>query len=191
MKRRKAIGNIILGTGAIAAGFGGYEWYSLVKNPDKSYLLTRKLLLSDLAEVIIPATDTPGAKEAGAVEFMINILMECVDTKTLNRFVDGLKQLESYTKSKFNCEFSACKEQEKVEVLQYFYEQSKPSHTLIEKAKNRYTGRPFFQTLKLIAVHGYCISVKGASIGMRYIAVPGKYLSCIPLEANQPAWATK
>ena len=71
----------------------------------------------------------------------------------------------------------------------------KRNHTssiaLYDKVKNKFTGNPFFTTLKTYTVYGYCISEKGASIGMRYIAVPGKYLSCIPLEPNQKAWATK
>ncbi len=65
------------------------------------------------------------------------------------------------------------------------------SHSLYDKIKNKFTGRSFFETLKTYTVYGYCISEKGASLGMHYIAVPGKYLSCIPLEPNQKSWATK
>ncbi len=191
MKRRKAIGTLLLGGTAVVAGAGGYEWYSLVKSPDKNYLLSKKNLLAELAETIIPATDTPGAKEAGAVNYMMNILLECTDDKTLNRFIDGLKDLENYTQSAYHKAFEHCSDTEKESVLRYFEEKSIPTHSLLEKAKNRYTGFPFFTALKTCAVFGYCISEKGASIGMHYIAVPGKYLSCIPLEPNQKAWATK
>jgi len=191
MKRRKAIGTILLAGGATAAGFGGYEWYTLTKNPDTNYLISRKALLTELAETIIPATDTPGAKEAGAVDYMLRLLEECTDTKTLNRFIDGLKDLESYTQNRFNRPFSECRDSEKQAVLNHFEEKSAQNHNLVEKVKNKFTGIPFFKTLKSYTVQGYCISEKGASLGMRYIAVPGKYLSCIPMESNQKAWATK
>jgi Gluconate 2-dehydrogenase subunit 3 len=191
MKRRKAIGTILLAGGATVAGLGGYEWYSLVKDPDKKYLLSRKTLLTELAEMIIPATDTPGAREAGAVDYMMNFLTECTDTKTLNRFIYGLRELEDYTHSNYHREFTDCSPTEKELVLQHFEEKSRPTHSLFEKAKNRFTGYPFFMALKTYTVFGYCISEKGASLGMHYIAVPGKYLSCIPLESNQKAWATK
>ena len=42
MKRRKAIGTILLAGGATAAGVAGYEWYGLTKSPDRNYLLSRK-----------------------------------------------------------------------------------------------------------------------------------------------------
>ena len=191
MKRRKAIGTIILSGTAVATGIGGYEWYTLTKTPDKMYLSSRKKLLEEIAETIIPATDTPGAKEAGAVNYMMNILLECTDDKTLNRFITGLKELEDYTKSRFNRSFEQCSSSEREWILQHFEEKSRPTRSLLEKVKNKYTGLPFFTALKTCAVFGYCISEKGASIGMHYIAVPGKYLSCIPLEPNQKAWATK
>jgi hypothetical protein len=191
MKRRKAIGTILLAGGATVAGFGGYEWYSLAKNPDIKYLLSRKPLLTELAEMIIPATDTPGAKDAGAVNYMMNFLTECTDTKTLNRFINGLQELEDYTYSTYHREFMGCSPAEKELIMQHFEEKSRPTHSLFEKAKNRFTGYPFFTALKTYTVFGYCISEKGASLGMHYIAVPGKYLACIPLEPNQKAWATK
>jgi hypothetical protein len=191
MKRRKAIGTILLAGGATAAGFAGYEWYDLTKSPDRNYLLSRKALLADLAETIIPATDTPGAREAGAAEYMIHILNECADTKTLNRFVEGLQDLEDFTQKKFHRAFTDCDDAQKQAVLTHFSQKSGTGYTLFDKIKNKVTGKSFFETLKSYTVQGYCISEKGASLGMRYIAVPGKYLSCIPMEPNQKAWATK
>jgi hypothetical protein len=191
MKRRKAIGTILLAGSATAAGFAGYEWYELTKSPDRNYLLSRKPLLVDLAEIIIPATDTPGARGVGAVEYMIRILTECTENKTLNRFVEGLQDLEARTLKKFGRDFVHCDDIQKQEVLTHFSQKSRSGLSLFDKIKNKATGRSFFETLKFCAVQGYCISEKGASLGMRYIAVPGKYLACIPLEPNQKAWATK
>jgi hypothetical protein len=191
MKRRKAIGSILLAGTATAAGIGGYEWYSLSKDPDKNYILSKKSLLAELAETIIPATDTPGAKEAGAVEFMIPFLMECTDKKTLNRFVKGLQDLEAYSLSRYGKAFTACNGNERQVILQHFEQKSVASNSIYDKIKNKFTGKPFFVTLKSYAVYGYCNSEKGATIGMRYIAVPGKSLPCIPLEPNQKTWATK
>ncbi|HEY4967831.1 MAG TPA: gluconate 2-dehydrogenase subunit 3 family protein [Puia sp.] len=191
MKRRKAIGTILLAGGATAVGFAGYEWYELAKSPDRNYLFSKKSLLADLAETIIPATDTPGAKEAGAVEYMMHLLNECTDTKTLNQFVEGLQDLEFYTSKQFNRTFTDCHDHEKQAVLTHFSNKSGTGFTFLEKVKNKVTGKSFFETLKSYTVQGYCISEKGASLGMRYIAVPGKWLACIPLEPNQKAWATK
>ena len=191
MKRRKAIGRMLAAGGAAALGFGGYEWYELAKKPDITYLLTKKQLLVDLAETIIPATGTPGAKEAGAIDFMIPILTECTEPKTLNRFIEGLQDLESHTHSRYSMDFNQCSPSEKEEILHYFEERSRPMNKLVGKAENKYLGRPFFETLKWYTAECYCISEKGATLGLNYIAVPGSYQACIPLAPGQRAWATK
>jgi hypothetical protein len=92
---------------------------------------------------------------------------------------------------KFGRDFTDCNEIQKEAVLTRFSQKSGSGFSLFDKIKNKFTGRSFFETLKSYTVQGYCISEKGASLGMRYIAVPGKYLACIPLEPNQKAWATK
>jgi len=191
MKRRKAIGTLLLAGGAVAAGFAGYVWFTLTKTPDREYLLSRSPLLIDLAEAILPATDTPGAREAGAVNYMMRLLNDCTDTPTLNRFIEGLRDLETYTLYHFHHPFSECLETEKQSVLAHFEQQAHRDHPVLEKVEKKIIGKPFFTTLKSYSVQGYCISEKGASLGMRYLAVPGQYLSCIPLEPNQKAWATK
>jgi hypothetical protein len=191
MKRRKAIGSILLAGTATVVGFGGYEWYELSKTPDRNYLFSKKSLLVELAEIIIPATDTPGAREAGAVEFMLPMLNECTDTKTLNKFINGLQELEAYTRSTYHREFVDCNPEEKESIVRWADQKSRMTNPFLEKIKNKYSGTPFFEMLKTYSVYGYCISEKGASLGMQYIAVPGRYLSCIQMEPNQKCWATK
>jgi hypothetical protein len=190
MKRRQAIGRILLAGGATVAAYSGYQWFELTKKPDLPFLLSRKALLAELAETIIPATDTPGARDAGVVDFMIPILMFCTDSKTLNHFVRGLQDLEAHTLSRYQKDFLHCSVKEKEEVLHYFEEQAQPMNQLWGKVKNKFWGKTFFDMLKDCTVISYCNSETGATQSLRYIPVPGKYLSCIPLEPGQKSWAT-
>jgi hypothetical protein len=190
VKRRKAIGRILLGGGATAVALGGYEWFSLTKKPDIPYLLTKRDLLAALAETIIPATGTPGAEETGAVEFMIPLLTECTEPKTLNVFIAGLQSLEAHTASRYKKEFMQCTGQEKTEILQYFEESAQPLNRMLGRAREKFLGGEFFHTLKQYTVEAYCISEKGATQALRYVPVPGSYNACIPLEPGQTAWAT-
>jgi hypothetical protein len=190
VKRRKAIGRILLTGGATAAALGGYEWFSLTKKPDIAYLLTKRDLLAALAETIIPGTAIPGAREAGVVAFMIPLLTECTEPKTLNVFIAGLQSLEAYTASRYKKGFIQCTDSEKSEILRYFEEGAQPLNRVLGRAKEKFLGGKFFHTLKQYTVEAYCISEKGATRALRYIPVPGRYDACIPLEPSQTAWAT-
>ncbi|MDP4213276.1 MAG: gluconate 2-dehydrogenase subunit 3 family protein [Bacteroidota bacterium] len=190
MKRRKAIGRILIASGATAAAYGGYEWFELTKKPELSYLLSKTSLLAELAETLIPETDTPGAKEAGVMDFMMPLLTECTDTKTLNRFIEGLRDLEAHTHSRYQKDFLQCTAQERDQILRYIEDRSQPVNETLGRAKSKVLGRSFFETLRQYTVESYCISEKGASQALRYIPVPGRYQGCLPMETDQKAWAT-
>src|SRR5579871_58442 len=92
MKRRKAIGRILLISGGALAGYSGYKLWDWNKSPDIEYLEKHKELIAALAETIIPATDSPGAKEAGVHEYIITMLKDCTERKSQNKFIDGLRK---------------------------------------------------------------------------------------------------
>src|ERR1700754_4175452 len=101
MKRRKAIGRIALAGVAGVAAFSGYKWYDWNKTPDYGFAEEHTALIAALAETIIPATDTPGAKEAGVPEFIMIMLRDCTPVTWKNRFIDGLKEVQAYSKNKY------------------------------------------------------------------------------------------
>ncbi len=191
MKRRKAIRNILMIGGGTVVAYSGYKLYSIEKTPDLRYLDQRKNLIADLAEAIIPATDSPGAKDAKVEDFIIGMIKDCTEVKSQNNFISGLNNLEDYCKSNFNNEFGRCNEQQQNEVLNHFQDKAREPAGIIGKAEDRFLGRPFFTTLKEYTVRGYCASEIGATKGLRYIAIPGRYAGCISMEAGEKSWATK
>ncbi|WP_394801046.1 hypothetical protein [Niabella ginsengisoli] len=42
-----------------------------------------------------------------------------------------------------------------------------------------------------MTVVGFCTSEIGATKALRYIFIPSQYNPCVPLEKEQPCWATK
>jgi len=191
MKRRTAIGRILMIGGGTAAAYSGYRWYDLKKTPDLLYIDQRKNLIASLAEAIIPATDTPGAKEARVQDFIVMMIKDCTDIKSQNKFINGLHDLEHHCPSTYDKPFEQCSENEKHETLKYFEEKGRPFRGIVGKAQNRFLGKSFFTTLKEYTVRGYCTSEIGATRGLWYKPIPGKYLGCIPMEAGQKSWATK
>ena len=191
MIRRKALGLILLGTGGAAASWGGLKWWQLNHAPDKAYLDGKLDLLSALAETIIPKTDTPGAKEAGVGQYLLDMVKDCTDKKTQNKFIDGLKDLEQYTQDKYNKSYETCSVEEQHQVMKHFQEKGKPYNGIVGKAQNKFLGKSFFTTLKEYTVTGYCTSQLGATQGLAYLAVPGPYIGCTTLQKGQKTWATK
>lgn len=191
MNRRKAIRNLILATGATVAGVSGYKWYSINKQPDIASLGNYRTLLAELAETIIPRTDTPGAKDAKVGEFIYKMITDCADKRTQNKFLAGLHELESHCQSNYGHSFTACTPAQREETLLHFEHKDKPYGGIIGKVQHKFLGSSFSETLKTYTVMGYCSSMDGATKGLAYDYIPSTYEACIPLKPGQRSWATK
>ncbi len=190
MQRRKAISRILLISCGSIAAYSGYKFYDWNKSPDVEYLDSHKKLIAALAEEIIPATDSPGAKEAGVDDFIITMVKDCVEIKTKNKFIDGLKELQRYCHSSFSKSFEDCTKQQKLQTLTHFEERGRTNSGIIGKVEKRFFGSSFFTTLKSLTVEGYCTSEAGATKGLAYVPIPGKFVGCMPLQKGQKSWAT-
>jgi hypothetical protein len=191
MNRRKAIGRIALTGAGAAVAWGGYKWYDWTKTPDLQFLEEHRNLISALAETIIPATDTPGASIAGVGDFIVVMIRDCTDRMSVNKFIDGLKDLTQYCRNHFDKSFEHCSASDQQAVLNHFEKKGTPYPGIIGKAQQAYLGRSFFSTLKNYTVQGYCTSQAGATRGLSYLYLPGSFHGCIPLQPGQKAWATR
>lgn len=191
MKRRQALKLIaVLGGGAMA-GFGGYKAYHIYKTPDIAYLDNNLPLLEALVGTIIPTTTTPGAKEAGVGSFVLAAVKNKCDKKTQNNFIDGLKDLQSYSQRNFSNPFENCETKQQHEALTHVQQTDKLQGGKVGKVQKKLMGNTFFNTLKEFTVYGYCTSMLGAQQGLAYDFVPGAFKGCIPLKPGQRSWATK
>lgn len=191
MNRRKAITRIALAGIGTTLLFSGYKYYDWHKTPDLPWLENHKDLVAALAETIIPATDTPGAREAGVADYIFVMLRDATDRITANKFIDGLKELDRYCRSKYDHPYTQCSAEEQHNVLRRFEEKAKPFNNLAGKIEYAYLGIPFFYTLKRLTVEGYCTSELGATKGLAYLYIPGHYEGCTKLQPGQRAWATR
>ncbi|QNK63153.1 gluconate 2-dehydrogenase subunit 3 family protein [Pedobacter sp. PAMC26386] len=191
MDRRTTIKGLVVFVSVGFSSFSLYKWVAINSIADVNQLYRKKALLSELAEVIIPRTDTPGAKDAQVEDYIIDMIKFCTEPKTQHKFLNGLADLEVYVSENYNRDFIACSKSEKVEILKYFEAKSLYRMEIINKVNNRVFGMPFFILLKQLTVEGYCTSQLGATKGLAYDYIPGMYASCIPLTKNQKSWATK
>jgi len=176
--------------GGALVGGAGWEWWRLHRQPPMEVLQGNLALLDDLAETIIPATDTPGAKAAGVGAAIFTLVRDCADKKTQNNFIEGLQDVIQKSKQLYGKPFGECSQAQREQLLDSI-ESAGQAGGLVGKVRKRLTGDSFYTTLKKYTVLGYCTSKPGATEAMRYDYIPGKYVGSLPLQPGQRSWSTR
>ena len=73
--------------------------------------------VTTIAELIIPQTDTPGAKAARVNEFIDLILTEWYDEEEKSIFLTGLTEVDTHARDLFGKDFIDCGEKQQAEIL--------------------------------------------------------------------------
>jgi hypothetical protein len=188
MNRRKAIGGILAFTGLGIASYTGVKFFYGKSN--KGQLRNYLNLISELVDVIIPPTETPGAKEAKVQNYIIDFMESCSSKKEYNNFLNGLDDLQDTCLNNYDNNFEDCTMNQKIEVLENL-DSNYDSNSLLAKIDNKIRGRSFFNILKSLTVEGYCTSELGATKLLAYVPVPVNYNAIITIEPNQKTWATR
>ena len=191
MNRRKAIGQLLILTGGATLTVTSYKGYQWFKKPDINFIFAQKQTIEALTELIIPKTDTPGAKEAGVADTLLLLVKDCTARPTQNRFIEGVKELMNYSHSEYKKSFIDCTIEEQSSILKHFQKKGKPYKGIIGKVQNKFLGKSFYVTLAEYTTYCYCTSELGATQGLSYVLVPGNYNGCISLDKHQKTWATK
>lgn len=144
-------------------------------------------LVTTLAEMIIPHTNTPGAIDAGVPSFIDRILGECLATEAQSMFTDGLSKLQSLAQKEYDSSFNKLNSKAQTELLnQIANEENVPGNQSGDDSSGPKT---FFNQLKQLTLLGYFNSEMGATQALEYVQIPGSYQGCTTLEPGQKAWA--
>src|SRR5262245_31392457 len=73
----------------------------------------RAAMLEALVETILPASDTPGARQAGVHVFVDLALRDCYTPAEQKLFADGLETLAADTRTRHGRTFEACSAEER------------------------------------------------------------------------------
>lgn len=159
-------------------------------------------LLDEIAETIIPATNTPGAKAAKVGEFMNIYVTDCYRPEQQKVFTDGLASLSEACKKQFDGNFLGLKPEQKMTMLQSLEKEAKDYNAKIsekeklpkEEAKaalKEFVGEPphYYSLIKQLTLFGYFTSEAGQKQALRYLPIPGKYDGAYPYKKGDKAWA--
>jgi hypothetical protein len=141
-------------------------------------------LVGQVAEIIIPKTDTPGANDVGVPGFIDKLLKECYKKEDQDRFLKGLTAFDQDAKKAYGDAFidlEPAKQEEHVR---------KVHDAAIDALKKGEKVRPFILTVKELTIVGFFTSEVGATQVLQYAPVPGAYHGCLPLAEVGKTWAT-
>ena len=136
----------------------------------------------ELCERILPATDTPGAKDANVQEFFDLYLKDIYTEVEQQLLTEGLDALEADAQSTHQASFADLEAEQMDELLTEY----------ATVASETPDGQPrhWFSYAKELTLVGFFTSEEGATQVLQYEPVPGGYQECAPLEEIGRQWAT-
>ncbi len=125
---------------------------------------TRLALISRLTDLIIPATDTPGALAAGVPAFVDLIYNDWYREQERKEFDDGMSALAQYVAAIYSCTFLECDADTQISML-----------VAADVGQAAPPIARFVHTIKELTTVGYYTSEIGARHEMIYQPVPIHY----------------
>ncbi len=149
-------------------------------------------LIAELAEVLIPRTDTPGAKDAGVPAFIDGMLFEVYPTAAKENFMKGLATFNEEAKKEYGDNFADCTAEQKIAFVKKQHDAlgGKTDATQTWYRAGNKDGRPFLVEMRELTLVGFFTSEPGATKTLQYNQVPGPFKGCVPLAEVGKTWAT-
>jgi len=126
---------------AAQAVMAAEQWAPKVLTPPQNDLVVA------LTELIIPQTDTPGAKAARVNRFIDTVLQDATPADR-KAFLRGLAWIDQRSRVLFKKDFLGASEKDQIALLTRLSADGNPN-------KEGAVGRDFFQALKAMTINGY------------------------------------
>jgi hypothetical protein len=190
MNRRDALSRVALLLGGTV--IGGTVFLEGCKPGDKKYGASQTFteddiaFLDEIADTILPTTNTPGAKAAKVGAFMTVMVNDCYTKDDQKIFKEGMGKLNTASDKKFDSGFMNITPEQRKELLSELDKEQKE----YVKTKKKEDPNHYFRMMKELTLIGYFTSEIGATQALRYSPVPGRYDGCTPYKKGDKAWAT-
>ena len=148
----------------------------------------QRAAITTAAELTIPATDTPGAIDAGVPRFIELMVRDWLNDAERGLFMEGLEDLLQ----RAGGNFAALDTAAQLALLEAFEDEASDDswYQLGNVTRVWSEGSPFICQFKELTVFGFFLSSTGASEVLRENPM-GSFDGDIPLEPGQPAWASE
>jgi hypothetical protein len=138
-------------------------------------------LAGTIAELIIPSTDTPGAREAGVAEFMDFMVESSFDPDDRDRFLLGLDEMDRRSMRLNGLPFLQTSHAQQNAVLTGMATEAESLREAGEEDPPH-----FFHVIKELTLFGYYTSEIGMTEELGWRMIPGSYDGCVDLAQPRP-----
>lgn len=151
------------------------------------YTPTEFEILTHLANLIIPKTDTLGAIEAGVPVLMDVLYSSWASKQTQGEHKAHLKLLLNYLNQQIPS-FTSTSKIQKTNVIEHI-DNLAFVNVQDKEAKTNKTILEAYKSIKHMVTRTYYSTEVGASQELRYLLIPGKWDGCLPMTENTRTWA--
>ncbi len=139
--------------------------------------------VATIAEIIIPQTNTPGAKAARVNEFIDLLLTEWYDAEDRSAFLTGLADVDARARDLFGKDFVDCAPAQQTEMVELFDDELATDRSLSTRRLHKLPlEKSFFTMMKGLTLVGYYTSQVGFEQELRQEIIPPRHAGCVPLE---------
>ncbi len=132
-------------------------------------------LLAEITETIIPATETPGAKNLRLHEFVLRMVDDCFEPEQQQKFLTGLSEFDGTAEKKYGDPFvDLDKSQQETLIKELEAIRNDHNKEVLDQPVNS-----FYAMVKGLAVHGYMTSEYVMTNQLYYNMVPGGFKGCV------------
>ena len=179
MNRRELLRMVALATGGVV--IGGEFFLAGCKNADadltdNSFSKDDIAFLDEVAETILPKTNTAGAREAEVGKFMTVMVTDCYSAADQNIFHQGMNKLNEACKKMHRQDFMKANSSGRKELLISLDKETKE----YLKTKKPEDPNHYFQMMKQLTLVGYFTSKLGMEQCFDYKMVPGRFDGDMP-----------
>jgi hypothetical protein len=139
----------------------------------------QQVLVQTLTELIIPATDTPGAKGAGVDQFIDVMLADWYDPADRQAFLDGLADVDTRSKAATGKAFTDADPVQQAALLTALDDE-----LARRRATHQKLDKNFWRNLKWLTLTGYYTSQVGFEQELHARIIPGSYDPCRMIDAS-------
>jgi len=142
-------------------------------------------LLDEMAETILPATATPGAKDAQCGPFIALMVQDCYTKEDQAIFRTGMTTLNEECQKAHGHPFMQSSPAERLALLTAIDKEAKT----YQDARTGDAPNHYFRMMKELTLLGFFTSEVGMNKALRYAETPGRFDPCVPYVKGEPIWA--